>query len=394
MAKDFQSLYRARTGSVWTSGAINLAPDGNAASIEQYLVTGLALDNTWFDINSTGTNVSANVVLLDCVRQSELIGRVYDIYAGEVNISTDVYNNGTGEYWMFLDVQSTLADGGDYVYISYADGGFNGTFADQAIWVDYIYCFVAGTKVSTPSGDIPIEMLKAGDRVFSLNEKTGLVVPTTIKKVLHHKKRPLTMLKINNRIVTTQHHPLLSNGVWTKAKDLKLGDVLTGADNKPIPITEIVPVKTNEPVYNIEILDEHKNYLANGIVSHNKCPFLYGVNEDGTEELINTFIYKQNSIDKDWVQRRATESKKLYKSYVIRELDDETSFIEFLSLLVTDKNGRTYILRCKDKRLREIDGQYVCTETGDSIPVEFTKYFGDEIVTIDILAKGYYISNS
>ncbi len=94
----------------------------------------------------------------------------------------------------------------------------------------YHSCFLAGTKIWTQQGRVPIEQIKIGDRVLSQDPDTGeltfqLVLNTTLRP-------PSSMIKITvdgEDIFTTLGHPMwVSEKRWRMAKLLEVGDQLHG----------------------------------------------------------------------------------------------------------------------------------------------------------------------
>lgn len=83
-------------------------------------------------------------------------------------------------------------------------------------------CFVAGTPVRTPTGDVPIEYVRCGDIVCAAHG-TGTVVATTARSVLEVWHVTLTD---GTRITTTANHPFFTAAGWVRARQLESGQVL------------------------------------------------------------------------------------------------------------------------------------------------------------------------
>ena len=75
-------------------------------------------------------------------------------------------------------------------------------------------------------------------------------------------------LLINDEIRITESHPMLSGGEWSAARDLRVGDNLTAPDGSVVPIVSIRQVNQMTLVYTFET--SSKNYIAHGVVVHNK----------------------------------------------------------------------------------------------------------------------------
>lgn len=91
----------------------------------------------------------------------------------------------------------------------------------QGSTVDAIFCFVAGTKISTPSGDRNIEELKVGDEVYTAQ---GI---RKIKRVMNQEKEVITRTFKNGSSLTgTADHPIYTlNRDWVNFGDLTVEDI-------------------------------------------------------------------------------------------------------------------------------------------------------------------------
>ncbi|HQT82046.1 MAG TPA: helicase-related protein [Ferrovaceae bacterium] len=77
-------------------------------------------------------------------------------------------------------------------------------------------CFVAGTLVATPAGKKPIELLQAGDEVFT---SSGVA---RIKRAIRNETTNLLKVTLNDgqTITCTPEHPFFTDAGWVCAKDL------------------------------------------------------------------------------------------------------------------------------------------------------------------------------
>ena len=79
---------------------------------------------------------------------------------------------------------------------------------------------------------------------------------------------------VNENLMVTPNHPILVDGRWIKAGEVKSGDRLMGVDEKERSI-DIVAVRSVKSVvqqvatYNLEIATYH-SYVANGVVVSDK----------------------------------------------------------------------------------------------------------------------------
>ncbi|MCZ8239868.1 MAG: polymorphic toxin-type HINT domain-containing protein [Leptospiraceae bacterium] len=156
-------------------------------------------------------------------------------------------------------------------------------------------CFTAGTLVHTKDGTKVIEDIKVGDVVMSKSDVTGEV---TYKKVVNTFVRQTSAIykvtfEDGTILETTWNHPFrrlkldatLLGGLqdsysevnrsidfsdWTKAKDLKSGDLAFTTDGKLLTISSVDVENRDETVYNFEVEDFHTYFVGeSGIWVHN-----------------------------------------------------------------------------------------------------------------------------
>lgn len=136
------------------------------------------------------------------------------------------------------------------------------------------WCFKAGTKVLTPSGNVNIEDLKIGDEVI-----TGR---GNIKPVINNMSRfadDTAIVKIAgiDPVFTTAEHPFLAkhelsdDPEWIAVQDLKSGDYIALYNNGETLWKKVAEIDSNVggyEVYNLTVADEH-TFIANGVIVHN-----------------------------------------------------------------------------------------------------------------------------
>lgn len=98
-------------------------------------------------------------------------------------------------------------------------------------------CFVAGTMVSTPFGQLPIEKLRTGDSVLSFNIQRGKVVKSRVLATARRKSSDLcTLREVSGcRFVCTADHLIYSPGRgFVRAGEVGEGDrlLVAGGDSK------------------------------------------------------------------------------------------------------------------------------------------------------------------
>jgi hypothetical protein len=132
-------------------------------------------------------------------------------------------------------------------------------------------CFLAGTRISTPDGPIPIEKLSPGMKVYSYNEKTRR------KEISDFEKLDINLVSeyliINKKIHTTIYHPfykIVNDSLITvRADQLKEGDVLLSEQGKYLRVDSIELLKEKTTVYNLMNVSPNNNFFAEEVLVHN-----------------------------------------------------------------------------------------------------------------------------
>ncbi len=141
-------------------------------------------------------------------------------------------------------------------------------------------CFLAGMPITMADGSTkPIEKIKVGDMVSAFNETTQKMQPDKVTKLFRHPKED-TYLIVNGHLKVTPIHRVLSKGKWAQIGDLNVGDTLTNAMGKDVPIETIVTAKDSVEVYNFEVNPLH-TYVAAGFVVHNRKVLNYTIYDGG-----------------------------------------------------------------------------------------------------------------
>lgn len=133
-------------------------------------------------------------------------------------------------------------------------------------------CFPAGTLISTPRGEVPIEQLSRDDMVFGV-EASGRVRMVKVVATIQKQSALLRVKTDRGTLVTTAEHPLWRGGEeFTPAAELKAGDqvMLRKAGKITSATVQQTEADDNEQaVYNLEVEDPH-TFIADDFVVHNK----------------------------------------------------------------------------------------------------------------------------
>jgi hypothetical protein len=128
-------------------------------------------------------------------------------------------------------------------------------------------CFIAGTLVSTPQGDVPIETIRAGDVVWSLDIKTGHVVEKKVESTFSHVTEYwVDVTAGGEKITATRGHRFWVESLkkWVPAMDLKPGMKLLGSSGHIVPITQVYVrhLPADATTYNFFVADTHVYFVG------------------------------------------------------------------------------------------------------------------------------------
>lgn len=131
-------------------------------------------------------------------------------------------------------------------------------------------CFVAGTMVTTPDGQKPIESLKEGDRVMTYDFGEQELVESEVTEVQIHngddEREVITLSTGRYELIGTPEHLVWDGETW-----LALGDtlVLFVPELGVLYPVQKQPTPKKAAVYNIHVSHPDHNYIANGFLVHN-----------------------------------------------------------------------------------------------------------------------------
>ena len=139
--------------------------------------------------------------------------------------------------------------------------------------LDSVCCFVAGTRVMTPEGPVPIECLMPGDLVITRDQykPNGKLTVRPVSQVFTRVAPVILWISFANGEVlgTTPGHLVWSNeNGWVHAADLEVGETFLCHDGSDIPIIAIHLDWDSATTYNLSV-DETATYFVGGFWVHN-----------------------------------------------------------------------------------------------------------------------------
>ena len=139
------------------------------------------------------------------------------------------------------------------------------------------FCFVAGTKVKTENGFKNIEDIKIGEKVYSFNLDNNEIELKEVLELIHSSAKDTYKLTIGGKTVemTSKHQVYIVDKGWTRAYNIKIGDMMLSASGDKVKITNIEHIKYDNPIdtYNLAV-EDNSNYFVTDIqvLVHNVTP--------------------------------------------------------------------------------------------------------------------------
>ena len=225
--------------------------------------------------NLTTSNITTNSITLNVTASG-----------GSNSISRYYYSKDNGATWVYSTSSSYtfsgLSSGTTYDFKVYVTdtAGHSSSRSSISARTDFM-CFAAGTLISTENGLVPIENIKVGDYVYTINELTNLKELKPVSNTIISETDTMYKITVDDDIIyASPKHPfyVVDKG-YIRAYDLKIGDLLL-SNSISYEITDIEIIKYDEPieVYNLTIDDNH-NFLItdNEYLVHNAVgsPYAY-----------------------------------------------------------------------------------------------------------------------
>lgn len=140
-------------------------------------------------------------------------------------------------------------------------------------------CIAEGTMILVPSGLVLIESLRVGDRVYAFDVSTHGLVETAITAIRSAKRECVAAgLGGGDSLRCTPNHPLYDpeEGVyapaseWIEGRRGRLLRVTSEGSPEEIGVEDKVVYAGVFEVFDLSVESEHHNYVAGGVLVHNK----------------------------------------------------------------------------------------------------------------------------
>jgi len=254
----------AHTSTVYESARtlMSSAPEMSFDLLDTRAIDWIKQDPKWWIQNHYGPELSTQIQgivekgLTDAVGRKELAARLEKKLAAEF---TDY------RYWDVLSSANLNRSRSWGAMRTLHEQG-----VEKVVWVaigDERMCFEAGTPVSTPDGDVPIESLVNGDMVSTPEG------PRKVTATMAHEHEGARVMVVTNRgsAVSTPDHPYLVGSDWVDANDLVPGCLLHATNGRQHHVVEVNIIQGQRAtVYDITV-DEQEVFYAAGSLVHN-CP--------------------------------------------------------------------------------------------------------------------------
>ena len=126
-------------------------------------------------------------------------------------------------------------------------------------------CFPRGALIDTPQGSVPIELLRPGDLVWSVQLSAALTrVMSRIAAV--STSRATRCIRLNGKALMTPTQPVRKTTEWAEAGTLTSRDIVLDGRGDPNPVSNLQVVESYFEIYEMMTEDAMHNFVANGIL--------------------------------------------------------------------------------------------------------------------------------
>lgn len=87
------------------------------------------------------------------------------------------------------------------------------------------YCVESGTLISTPTGRVPVEQIRDGDRVLAYEDSSGRLVKAIVSGTSSREVDEVLEIEVGDTTLrVTEDHPIMTRRRWVRAGDLTEDD--------------------------------------------------------------------------------------------------------------------------------------------------------------------------
>jgi hypothetical protein len=130
-------------------------------------------------------------------------------------------------------------------------------------------CIPVGTLIDTPSGPVPIECLRPGHVLVSLNLEDGYK-RVNRKVTVVSSMQSSSCVRLNESWLVTPTQPVRKAADWVEASNLKEGDSVVTGNGSFVSISALAVIDAPFEVFDLTTEGPDHNFIAAGLVCHNK----------------------------------------------------------------------------------------------------------------------------
>jgi hypothetical protein len=134
-------------------------------------------------------------------------------------------------------------------------------------------CVLYGAHLETPNGLIPIQDLRVGSEIFSVDVQNGGKKLVTRILAIYASREP-RCVRINGESVFTLSQPLCTNsGSYVNAGKVKIGATLRGTDLNVLNVTAVTLINAYNEVFTLTTDHPTHNFIVDKLICKNKMPW-------------------------------------------------------------------------------------------------------------------------
>lgn len=131
-------------------------------------------------------------------------------------------------------------------------------------------------------------------------------------------------------------------------------------------------------------------FFMDGLPSGNSCPYVYTCSGATGQFIRESYIlHGRRSKEKEGMD--TIPIARFDGRIQLREIDEETSFIDYVSVLAIDQKGNKRLLMPQHALLATLDKQYLKLVRGDIKTIHFPGFKPNEQMKYFVIASGYYV---